>query len=160
MKTFDEIEPFAPDEYDLPSKRAYIARLAGEGNKPIVVGGAAVVVRQDEPSDARAVGSMHDPLRITVIPLSEFEVDEPYDVLLHFSRYGVPTIVEPRSPTCPRGRYYIAVDLEVLETDAHVPGPPPPWLDPTLAEAMAEAKAALARYLARLNELAGRSRNS
>ena len=87
--------------------------------------------------------------------------DEPYDVLLHFSSFGVPTIVEPRSPSCPRGRHYIAVDLEVLETNAHVPAPDlSAAVDPALAEAMAEAKAALARYLARLDELAGRSRNS
>jgi len=141
MKTFDEIEAFVPDEFDLPSKLERIRRLADQGNKVIVVGGAAVVIRQDEASDARAVESMHDPLRITVIPLSEFEVDEPYDVLMHFSRYGIPTIVEPRSPTCTKGRFYIAVDLDVL------------------ARSMTEARAALARYLARLEELAGRARN-
>src|SRR5262249_26346507 len=160
MKTFDEIEAYAGDEYDLPSKLEHIKRLKGEGNKVIVVGGAAVVIRQDEASDARAVQSMHDPLRITVIPLSEFEVDEPYDVLMHFSRYGIPTIVEPRSPNCTKGRFYIAVDLDVLETDAHVDGPGlTAGMDPELAQSITEARAAVARYLARLEELAGRARN-
>ena len=160
MKTFDEIEAYAGDECDLPSKLDHITRLAGEGNKVIVVGGAAVVIRQDEASDARAVQSMHDPLRITVIPLSEFEVDEPYDVLMHFSRYGIPTIVEPRSPNCTKGRFYIAVDLDVLERHAHVDGPGlTAGMDPELAQSITEARAALARYLARLEELAGRARN-
>lgn len=112
MKPLHTVPPLTPQEAG--EKDALITRLLAEGQRPIGIDRAVVVVEQCEPGDDPIGGWSSDPLRVTVYPDPDAGFgDTPTALYVHAGRSGLMEVSVTR-PGRPPQRM-IALDAALVQ---------------------------------------------